>query len=842
MIGEKVSNYEIKENLGGGGMGVVYLAEDIRLDREVAIKFLPPDYFGDRVAEKRFEREAKSAAALSHPHICIVHDVGEHEEQPYLVMERLRGQTLKHRLDEGPIELNEALKLATQIAAALQAAHAQGIIHRDIKPANIFITEEGYAKVLDFGLAKRLESGQEAEEDLSSALTRAGATLGTLAYMSPEQLRGQELDAATDIFSFGVVLYEMLTGVHPFRRESVTDTCNAIINDEPAPPTRYVNDVPEALEHILRRMMAKETGRRHGAMREVHNDLQQFVENSGHQRMVVGQKSRSQLPMVIVSTLMLTLLLILLVWWQFGGADSQVPVPLQITPLTFDGGWKDAPRLSPDGKKVAFIGQVGFNFDLYVKPIGLDTSVLRLTTHPAMEGPGGWSPDGERLAFVRTINDRATIYTIPWAGGQEKKIIDVEGLAQHPPAPNWSPNGRTLAYAERALDEEPFRIVLLDLETLKKIDFTSPPRGEGVIGDLFPSFSPDGSQIAFVRSPSVFGNFDIWVQDLEEVQGTPRQITFEQYESCYGIVWTPDGEEVLYTGMRTGQWVYRVRLDQGKPRQVPGLGENDQAVTLAEERLVFVKASQDPENIWSAPGRLSVDRQVPARPLIRSSRPEGNMAFSPDSKQIAFQSTRTGKPQVWIANRDGSNPYQLTEMETFAGTPRWAPDSRRIVFDSNDSGNTDIYVVELDSRRVQQLTNHTSNDFVPSFSRDGRWVYFVSNRGELEQVYKIPADGGEVAQVTQGGGNYGLESWDGQYLYYSKKAHSSGIWRVPVEGGEEVEVLADRISWNSWDLTPGGIYYYQSFWFGISANFRVQYLELATGETSEVFAEDGLFV
>ncbi len=326
MEGQTVSHYRIKQQLGGGGMGVVYLAEDTRLNRGVAIKFLPPSFFEDDQAVKRFQREAQSAAALSHPHICHVYDFGDHKGQPFLVMELLEGETLKRRLGEGPLEASDALKLASQIAAALQAAHAKGIIHRDIKPANIFVTTEGYVKVLDFGLAKRLAPDAGTEEDISSALTSAGTILGTLAYMSPEQLRGKELDARTDIFSFGVVLYEMVTGVHPFRRETVRDTGNSIINDEPQPLSRYGNETPETLQHILRKMLAKNPEQRSQSIRDVHDDLEQMADESGHTAMAMRKKSRRRLLMASLSVLLLVILLSVF-WSEFspsGGPSDQL--------------------------------------------------------------------------------------------------------------------------------------------------------------------------------------------------------------------------------------------------------------------------------------------------------------------------------------------------------------------------------------------------------------------------------------------------------------------------------------------------------------------------------------
>lgn len=281
MVGLVVSHYRIESLLDSGGMGVVYRAEDTRLKRPVAIKFLPQRLFENELALKRFEREARAAASLSHPHICVVHDVGEYEGQPYLVMELLEGETLQKRLQRGPLEEKEALQVTHQVSGALQAAHSRGIIHRDIKPGNIFITKDGFAKVLDFGLAKHLSEEDQTAGESSSTLTSEGTRLGTLTYMSPEQLRGQELDFQTDIFSFGIVIFEMVTGVHPFRRESVSDTTSAILNENPAPMSRHGVDPPGVLNRLVQNMLAKERRDRPRSMSEVSAELAGLTADSG---------------------------------------------------------------------------------------------------------------------------------------------------------------------------------------------------------------------------------------------------------------------------------------------------------------------------------------------------------------------------------------------------------------------------------------------------------------------------------------------------------------------------------------------------------------------------------
>ncbi len=277
MIGQTVSHYKILAKIGQGGMSEVYLAQDTTLDRKVALKFLLEELEQNTRARKRFLREAKSAAALDHPYICHVHEVGEVEGKSFISMEYVQGETLKDKLAQGPLPLNDVLEKATEVAEALEEAHKQGIVHRDLKPSNVMLTPQGHVKVMDFGLAKRVTPVEGQEEEITTALTREGSTLGTIPYMSPEQIRGQAVDTQSDIFSFGVVLFEMLTGVHPFKKASPLDTASSILRDEPSPLSDYVPELPEVLQHTVQKMLAKRVEDRCQSAAEVRIDLEQLA-------------------------------------------------------------------------------------------------------------------------------------------------------------------------------------------------------------------------------------------------------------------------------------------------------------------------------------------------------------------------------------------------------------------------------------------------------------------------------------------------------------------------------------------------------------------------------------
>ena len=839
LAGRTLGRYEILSRLGAGGMGEVYLARDARLKREVALKVLPHKWLADAERKRRFEQEARAASALNHPNIVTVFDVDQVDGTTFIAMEYVPGKTLDQVIPRHGLPLQEVLKYAVEIARALAAAHSASIVHRDIKPSNVMVGGPGQVKVLDFGLAKLIESPRPSDDEPTRSLqpqTEEGAVVGTVSYMSPEQAQGQPVDARSDIFSFGALLYEMVTGRRAFKGTSKMSTLAAILNQEPAP---LGVKVPQELEKVITRCLRKDPARRFQHMDDVHIALQELKEES-------SSSSSPQPNQAAFTIFRLGSVSALLAWggalavilgaatafglWFFRSRAPSPDAPLTAVPLTTYPGFQDAPDFSPDGNQVAFCwdGDKQDNIDIYLKLIGAGQA-LRLTTNAAADCRPAWSPDGRSIAFLRRLPDnRAAVMLISPLGGAEKKLAESSDFHSKPA---WSPDGKWLVIADKSSPAEPDALFLLSMENGERRRLTTHPGPLG--GDGNPVVSWDGRSLAFVRWRSRVFDGDNYAGDLYSLRlsdsltpiGEPKRLTFDdRYISR--PAWTPDSREILFcAGSFMSYSLWRMPADGSrKPRPMPSLGERlgeGPAVSHQRNRLAYIQASFD-FNIWRLKVADPHDRTRPAgrngTPFIASTRLDWGPRFSPDGKRIAFASgrlSRTGSSEIWVCDSEGSNQLQVTSVGADAANPSWSPDSEHIAFDSTAEGNRAIYIISANGGKPLRLTKGPADDSEPSWSRDGKWIYCGSNRSGSDQIWKMPVRGGAPVQVTRKGGITGFESADGKILYYAKSRNlyyaknrdQTSIWRIPVDGGEETPVIQSLASLYDFAVTDRGIYF-----------------------------------
>ena len=777
-IGSQVSRYVLLSELGRGGMGQVFSARDTELGRSVALKFLHFESAAHSEAAQKLLREAQIASALNHVNVVTIYEVIRSESSIAIVMELVQGQSLREFCKQR-LPLEEVIPIGRQIARALATAHLSGIVHRDIKPENIIVRPDGCVKVLDFGLARQVSK----LPDLSNASLPAG----TLRYMAPEQGRGEAATSASDVFSFGLVLYELLAGQHAFPRKTPIETAHAILMSQQ--PGELPHDVPVDLQRLTSSMLASDASKRP----DVRQVAAQLDEIQGPRKVphIRAASRRWWIPAVAA----LVAIAAAGLWLTRSRSGSDDLSDLTITPLTAQAGWEGAPALSPDGDAIAFTWAVKLDRRqrIYIKR-GKDNEPFALTGPEAGDvGFLAWSPDAKRIAFKRQSGGPGALYSISSFGGEEQKILDLAN-ANLSSSIDWSPDGKLLAFSDSPPDDPgQLALYLYDLQSGEKRKLTSPP--SGFWGDWSPKFSPDGRTVAFKR---VTG---FWMDDLYLVPtsgGAPRPFT-AQHHSIAGHAWMPDGQSLLVSCQcrSTVHGIWRFALNApARPERVAQSTVDAvfPATGTRTSKIVWINRVVD-TNIY----RIATTGVGKPERIIASTQRDFDAAYAPDGR-IAWISDRSGSREIWIARNDGSHQRRVTHLD---GPPvdnlQWSFDGRYLAFNSRRDSRSDVFLLGCPPGTLQcgePRALHVSPAVSPAWSADGQAIYYVTESLSLGQIWKRALFGGTRVPIIETGAQSPFETSDGRWLYfYDIKALA--ISRLPESIGDvqhagRQQVVAER--------------------------------------------------
>ena len=820
--GQAIANYEIIRLLGRGGMGEVYLAEDKKLKRKVALKFLPADYTTDKERLRRFQQEAQAASALNHPNILTIHELGEVDGQQFIATEFVEGETLRERMSRDRLSLPETLDIATQVAGALSAAHRAGIVHRDIKPENIMLREDGYVKVLDFGLAKLTEHADPAIQILEADnVNISSGLMGTVKYMSPEQARSQQVDPRSDIFSFGVVLYEMLAGHAPFEGKNSNELISAILIKEPP----RLSDVPEEIQRFVSRALRKKKEERYQTIQELLADLKGLRADHGVsfagaqltsqkvngsvlstretaaistatslEYVVRGIKQHKTSTALILASLALVAVVLTVGLYRLSSKLRRSPKAAKITNVpNADRALNVA--ISPNGEYIAYaemsdVGKPSFEFSLWVQEVATNNRVQLVPPAAKVEYRGlTYSRDGATIFYVSDD----TLYRIPASGGEVAKVLaDVGGSI------TFAPDGRRFAFVRNSNGGTTLMVANTDgsgervLAARKRPEFLNP---DG------PAWSPEGSFIACWVGVIAKGSTMSMI-GFDVTTGEEKRITDQKWDEIGGRpTWLPDGSGLVVSANKgTDSAIWQVPYPPGEASRItsdPLYQYLDLDVTSDGKNVVTIKFASR-SSLWVMPeGNPSA-----AKPITSGEHHSyRHISWTPDGRILYASSIGTSR-DIWIMNGDGRNAKQLTANAGVNLQPQPSADGRYVVFSSNraNQGAFNLWRMNIDGSNPVQLTNGRG-EVQPVCSPDGRWVVYSQGGPNTEAwqktIWKVSIDGGESVRLSDKPASGAAISPDGSLIacWYAPDAANGDdppimkVALIPFAGGPPIKVL-----------------------------------------------------